>query len=325
MKVLYISDGNSPDYQCDVLFHGLRSLLGPNLVELNHVWHMYESSFRVDGRQKEELYGRGFSLYGTLPDCPVDHSRIEEEIANHSYDFIVFGSLLRCQTHLMTVIQHYSPEDILFIDGEDHHHLIKLFLNRGLYFKRELEHPHPGVFPIHFGIPKEKILPKPTPKTRVLAHMDPNDPSTYIYDTEEAYYGGYQESLLGLTSKKAGWDCMRHYEILANRCVPLFTDIDDCPALTLHRLPKIEISFLKSIYKDLKSRGEESFLLAPEGRAVVDHYEQVIHKAFVEHCTTEAVAKHVIRTWQAVKASRKSRDSQFLFMDPEDRLSWEAA
>ncbi|KAK3247815.1 hypothetical protein CYMTET_42697 [Cymbomonas tetramitiformis] len=38
--------------------------------------------------------------------------------------------------------------------------------------------------------------------------------------------------------RKGGWDCFRHYEILANGCVPFFLGIDDIPPLTMHTFPK---------------------------------------------------------------------------------------
>jgi hypothetical protein len=38
--------------------------------------------------------------------------------------------------------------------------------------------------------------------------------------------------------KKAGWDCMRHYEILGNYCIPYFIGLEDCPKNTLANLPK---------------------------------------------------------------------------------------
>ncbi|KAK3288314.1 hypothetical protein CYMTET_4204 [Cymbomonas tetramitiformis] len=38
--------------------------------------------------------------------------------------------------------------------------------------------------------------------------------------------------------QKGGWDCFRHYEILANGCVPSFLGIDDIPPLTMHTFPK---------------------------------------------------------------------------------------
>jgi hypothetical protein len=38
--------------------------------------------------------------------------------------------------------------------------------------------------------------------------------------------------------KKAGWDAMRHYEILGNYCMPYFVGLEDCPKDTLANLPK---------------------------------------------------------------------------------------
>jgi len=38
--------------------------------------------------------------------------------------------------------------------------------------------------------------------------------------------------------KKAGWDCMRHYEILGNYCLPYFVDLENCPKDTLSHFPK---------------------------------------------------------------------------------------
>ena len=38
--------------------------------------------------------------------------------------------------------------------------------------------------------------------------------------------------------KKAGWECMRHYEILGNYCMPYFIGLEDCPQKTLANFPK---------------------------------------------------------------------------------------
>ena len=38
--------------------------------------------------------------------------------------------------------------------------------------------------------------------------------------------------------QKSGWDCLRHYEIIANGCVPIFMNISNCPDLTLFNFPK---------------------------------------------------------------------------------------
>ena len=67
-------------------------------------------------------------------------------------------------------------------------------------------------YPISFSMPPEKIVEKIPEKTRVVAHIIPGNSSTYIYDSEESYYQGYKESFFGITMKKGGWDCMRHYD-----------------------------------------------------------------------------------------------------------------
>jgi hypothetical protein len=60
--------------------------------------------------------------------------------------------------------------------------------------------------------------------------------------TEEASYRKmYQESRFALTCKKGGWDALRHYEILANGCIPVFTDLSKCPEDTLTMFPKREM------------------------------------------------------------------------------------
>lgn len=45
-------------------------------------------------------------------------------------------------------------------------------------------------------------------------------------------------SLFAVTFKKAGWDCMRHLEIIAAGALPVFTDIADLPAGTMAAYPR---------------------------------------------------------------------------------------
>ncbi len=62
--------------------------------------------------------------------------------------------------------------------------------------------------------------------------------STYIFQEEDAYYKDYQSAVFGKTCKKGGWDCLRHYEILANGCIPHFDRLDECPTNTMTHFPK---------------------------------------------------------------------------------------
>jgi hypothetical protein len=75
-------------------------------------------------------------------------------------------------------------------------------------------------------------------KTQEFATCIPGQPETYIFKDEKPYYEDYQKSYYGVTMKKAGWDCMRHYEILGNYCMPYFIGLEDCPKDTLTNFPK---------------------------------------------------------------------------------------
>lgn len=103
------------------------------------------------------------------------------------------------------------------------------------------------VYPISFSIPESKIVADVPTKPRQFAHIIPGDTSTYVYSDEESYYKGYQESVFGRTCRKGGWDCLRHYEILANGCIPWFDQLEGCPTNTMFRFPKDNVlSAMKS-------------------------------------------------------------------------------
>ena len=97
---------------------------------------------------------------------------------------------------------------------------------------------HAEVYPIQFSIAEEKIVKEIPFKDLDFAPLIPGDLSTYVYTEESDYRRDYQRSYFAVTCKKGGWDCMRHYEILANGCIPYFTDIDSCDLNTMYFLPR---------------------------------------------------------------------------------------
>lgn len=101
---------------------------------------------------------------------------------------------------------------------------------------------------INYSIPEVKIIDRVPKKTKWFATVVPGDLSTYIFDDESGYYKDYQNSVFAHTKKKAGWDCMRHYEILANGCIPIFENINEIPDGTMQTFPKNE---LKQFYKKI--------------------------------------------------------------------------
>jgi hypothetical protein len=127
----------------------------------------------------------------------------------------------------------------VLVDGEDDQNIRSELYGSGMLFKRELMYSNEkNLFPISFGAPKEKIVTKVPEKTQDWATVIPGKIETYIFTEEKSYYEDYQKSYFALTHKKGGWDCMRHYEILLNGCVPYFPDINGCPSETMVSFPK---------------------------------------------------------------------------------------
>lgn len=296
MRVLFISEGRGPDYQCDMLFHGLRSLLGTDAVDCNRLDYMYRATFENAPNSKASLYGRGFTLYGLLPDdSMVDRTDIKQKILTKYFDLIIFGSIHRCRRYLDEVLANYEGKDIVFVDGEDEADLVcSPLLGRGVYYKRELLPSfRPFAEPISFSIPEEKICSAST-KTKNIAFIDPRDRSTYIYTTEEEYYADYRESLFAFTMKKAGWDCLRHYEIMANYCVPLFIDLNQCPLGTMYTFPRHEIF---EINERLVNLGSEYFL-TNDGLEYWMSSATAIVNYTKKHLTTKALANRILSDWR---------------------------
>jgi len=170
MKILYISKFDLPDFMNDMVFHGLRSLLGEEVVDFNEAWYMYDDfrkywADRVPGRGME--YGRGFTLYGKLPKLSIDRTDIPLKIQKHYFDKIIYGSMNRCFECWGTISEVYKPQDIIFIDGEDNDYINTFVAKQGMLFKREMNYIHPEyknyVNPLNFCIPKELIV-KEVPK-----------------------------------------------------------------------------------------------------------------------------------------------------------------
>lgn len=101
------------------------------------------------------------------------------------------------------------------------------------------------IFPIGFSIPECKIVKDIPPKLKNMATIIPGELSTYIFNSEEEYNHDYQISKFAITKLKAGWDCFRHYEILANGCIPIFENIEKCPKTTMTFFPKNLIKLAK--------------------------------------------------------------------------------
>jgi hypothetical protein len=278
MKVLFLHD-NQPDYLAESLFHGLRSLLGSDCVDVPRYDSMYAP---LTEKLRSKLRGHGFTLYGLLEDVPsLAEERFFWKSDLDNYALIVIGNVWTQWQLLWELIQKVDPAKIAVLDGSDTpaffpnasrgwrlRHVPWSYLtplSRCKYFKREfvsaasaygLDNLLPkflhstirlqrDVLPIAFSIPEEKIKKVgPADKTkRFPLHIVDEEiasrangalfsginSASYAFSSEHSYYADLQSSRYGITTKRAGWDCLRHYELAANGCVLCFRNLDSKP------------------------------------------------------------------------------------------------
>lgn len=94
---------------------------------------------------------------------------------------------------------------------------------------------------IGFGIPEEEIVGCVPEKVWATPLVVPYRPETYVFhpevDDEMEYKRMYRSSWFCFSPRKAGWEALRHYEVLASGCL-LLMPLVGCPSRTLGLLPK---------------------------------------------------------------------------------------
>lgn len=287
MKILYVSKGDHVDYQDDCLFIGLKELFGDDVVDVNKRSHIYTS---YDEEAATKLYGMGMTVTRVLPDTEIDRTDIGSKIKHRYFDLVVYGSIWRSSGDIDKVLEYYPKNKVVAVDGEDEQHIHQVHRLGIPYFKRELLHNNTTLFPIAFAAPTNKGTGVfDDTKIKDFSFITPLDKRTYIYNTERDYYNDYVESRFGVTLKKAGWDCLRHYEIMSNGCIPYFIDIESCPKLTMFNFPK---DLCKSVIADLKS-------FKPVD--VYSKYADKFQLHFINNNTTKALATYFINTLSQIK------------------------
>lgn len=292
MKILYIANTRIPDFQADMVFLGGRSLFGADFVDVNKNWYSYKEdkekywSERIPDRD----HGSGFTLHGKLPDIQVDRSDVENKIRQKFFDYVIYGNINRCIDFHQLVSVYYPREKVIYVDGEDDNIVRSPFLDYGHYFKRELteeDSKRTGVHPINFCLPRSYYVDTVPNKTKMFAHIIPGDLSTYIYgmNDEDKYHQDYKDSYFGVTMRKAGWDCCRHYEILINGCVPYFLELENCPKSIMVPFPKEKLISIRQKLDDKEYKEEEYMQDAAE---VLEYSKK--------HLTSEALVERIIST-----------------------------
>ncbi|CAF1615122.1 unnamed protein product [Adineta ricciae] len=93
----------------------------------------------------------------------------------------------------------------------------------------------------------ETCIPK---KSREFSRLVPGDLTTYEFQfgDEAEYKRQYMSAYFALTKKKGGWDCNRHYEIIASAAMPYFENLNESGSYTLAHLPKSLLNDARNMY-----------------------------------------------------------------------------
>jgi hypothetical protein len=151
------------------------------------------------------------------------------------------------------------------------------------------------VFPLSYAFPDELIVADVPNKDRVWAEVIPGFRETYRFGPGQQadYFEQYRRARFAFTWRKGGWDCLRHYEILANGCVPVFRGLDSCPAATLASFPK---TLVLEAMRDLLPWSESK-------AALYDHYVARMLRHAREGLTCSALARSFLERFQLPPAT----------------------
>lgn len=265
MKVLIFSS-KEEDYLQDSIIHGFKMLLGKDAVEFPTKLILYDdyknsNKIRGGGFTLYKLIDHNLK-----PNLNLD---IEEMIEENFFDLIVFSSIYRQYDVFYKYYRLLKRKKVWVFDGEDTSVIFPyymrfykelLFFSKPhfdfFYFKRELyENSYNRIHilsnftlnknkflnnikTISFSIPQEKIVKNIPHKTKLFtSHIVDEEVSTkvglnqgaYLFSEEKDYYFDIQTSKFGITMKRGGWDCLRHYEIAANGTIICFKNLEKKP------------------------------------------------------------------------------------------------
>jgi hypothetical protein len=237
IKILVMCASQGPDYLQDLIFHGLAQHRNIALF-----CNLFPPHLAVDFPKSIPVYGNGYTAFRRLgPSYNAWKDKVitaDNEL--QKVDICIYLNVQRYFNVQEAKLLKLRGATLMAVDGEDNCSIQTDALDIcDLYYKRELKHPADKVAPISFKIPQDNIvdLIPFASKISFLAPCDPRNRSSYLFTSEASYYGQYTSSCFGVTMKKGGWDCMRHYEIIAAGAIPFFINICNKPLLTMSDYP----------------------------------------------------------------------------------------
>jgi len=265
-SVLFLADP-AEDYVADTLFHGLRTMLGSGAVDHPKRYALYDSvppqrrrtlygrGFTVYARLADVPLERDDSVERAVAgefDLVVFGS-----IARDWHWWVQLHD--RLPTGVRKAVVDGGDAPWMYPYGptwwkRPRGWLLPRAHRRAAYFKREWT-PRTGwlrwwglvppplsdrlpLEPIAISIPEQALVPEVQPKrhdfaTHVVdaevARRLGRDRTGYAFSSEADYVADLRGARYGVTTRKAGWDALRHYEIAANGAVPCFRELSRKP------------------------------------------------------------------------------------------------
>jgi hypothetical protein len=183
---------------------------------------------------------------------------------------------------------HYTNQSLNKIQDSDIISHVKTLSHNDVFTININKYLLKNIHRLSYCIPDECLENIPIKKTQLFSSFTPGiTRNTYKYGhtQEREYYQQYKDAYFGYTQKKGGWDCLRHYEILANRCIPIFDNLENCPVDTLTTFPKSLVLEAQRKLLPYKNNNEEKYNI----------YIEKIMSHVREHCTTSATANYFLK------------------------------
>ena len=310
MNILYVcrKDENGfihIDYLDECVLIGLKELFGSQVVDVNKKLSLYTD---YPDEMKYRLYGRGYTLTQNIEPHECDRDDIENKIRNKFYDYVVYAKIENCNDYFDLVYEHYPKNRIALLDGGDWMNIHPSVTYDTMFFKRECflgmsnvnySKYFNNIKPISFAFPTKRIT-RSQNKSKLLSTINPLDrttyfdkdnPSEYKFKTEKEYYEEYQSSKFAITCQKAGWDCLRHYEIIGNGCIPLFHRVENAPPGTISMLPRRLLLQIRTMWEN-----NQDFLIENYD----EYFERLFHH-FINNNTTIKLAEYFMKEMNDAK------------------------
>jgi hypothetical protein len=294
VKVLLFTS-KEEDYLQDSVIHGFKKLFGKNVIDYpakDILYNDYQdlNSIRGNGFTLYGLLDSNLKAGNEINiEKGISENKFELIVFTSIYrQYEIFYKYLHLLTKVNIPVWIMDGEDSPVLFPYLGKHLKNFFgaikpHKHFRYFKRELlpetlnsiylrfpvskfgiiSFPE-NIKPVSFSMPAEKIVTQPPIKTKLFAgHIVDDEVAIKVYgqakkiifNKEEDYYKDIQTSKFGITTKRAGWDCLRHYEIAANGTVICFKNLKDKPdSCAPHGLIDGKNCIFYSDYSDLKNK-----------------------------------------------------------------------